>query len=934
MKQKSGYLLVILGVILMFLFSSFNSIIGFITDYKWFSELGYTETFLKKLTTLFKIGVPIFIILFIVLTFYLRLIKKKYYKIGNVIPDKRREKITNRILALVSFILSIFVSSNFANNLWFEILQFKNSTEFKVLDPIFNKDISFYIFKLPLIREIMSLIFSLLFILIVITVIFYVIMIVIKNQGPNGLFDMDELSKRRDVSSFINKDLIKSLIVQIGVFGFIIFVMIGISYVLRSYDLLYSTRGKVYGASYTDIKITLLFYRVSSIVAILSAFLVLIGAVRRNAKIALAGPVLIIIVSIVSGITSGTVQSLVVEPNEISKELQYLEYNIDYTQKAYGLGIVEEKQFAVEQNLTKDDILNNEETIKNIRINDYRPINQVYNQIQGIRLYYEFNDIDIDRYNIDGKYTQVFLSARELNQNKLNEKAKTWINQHLKYTHGYGLALSPVNSITKEGQPELLVKNIPPTTNTDLKINRPEIYFGESTNDYVIVNTNQKEFDYPAGENNKESIYEGNAGIKLDGMNKLLFAIKQGSMKMMLSSDITSDSKIILYRNVKERVEKIAPFIAYDDDPYLVINNEDGNLYWIIDGYTMSERYPYSQPYKNTNVNYIRNSVKVVMDAYNGDTKYYVFDETDPVIMTYKKIFPDLFMDKDDMPKGIKEHTRYPQMLFDIQSEVYKVYHINNPEVFYNREDVWDIAKEKYMAGEQNIESNYVMFKLPDEEKEEFLLTVPYTPSQKNNMTALFVARNDGDNYGKLFIYKLPKQKTIEGPMMIETRIDQDSTISPQLTLWGQKGSEVLRGNLLVIPVENSLLYVEPIYLKADNENSLPEVKRVIVAYKDKIVMEETLELALSKIFGETTPTTPVGDKDDADDTTDINIEDSTVNALIIEANDLFTKSKEASRNGEWSKYGEYIDRLEQILNKLNDYTNEDVTDTEEQGGN
>lgn len=934
MKQKSGYLLVILAVIFMFLFSSFNSIIGFITDYKWFSELGYTETFLKKLTTLFKIGVPIFIILFIVLTFYLRLIKKKYYKIANVIADKKQEKLINRILGLVSFLLSIFVSSNFANNLWFEILQFNNSTEFKVLDPIFNKDISFYIFKLPLIREIMSLIFSLLFILIVITVIFYVIMIVVKNQGPNGLFDMDELSKRRDVSSFINKDLIKNLIVQIGVFGFIIFVMIGISYVLRSYDLLYSTRGKVYGASYTDIKITLLFYRVSSIVAILSAFLVLIGAVRRNAKIALAGPILIIIVSIVSGITSSTVQSLVVEPNEISKELKYLEYNIDYTQKAYGLGIVEEKQFAVDQNLTKDDILNNEETIKNIRINDYRPINQVYNQIQGIRLYYEFNDIDIDRYYIDGKYTQVFLSARELNQNKLNEKAKTWINQHLKYTHGYGLALSPVNSITKEGQPELLVKNIPPTTNTDLKINRPEIYFGESTNDYVIVNTDQKEFDYPAGENNKESIYEGNAGIKLDGMNKLLFAIKQGSMKMMLSSDITSDSKIILYRNVKERVEKIAPFIAYDDDPYLVINNEDGNLYWIIDGYTMSERYPYSQPYKNTNVNYIRNSVKVVMDAYNGDTKYYVFDETDPVIMTYKKIFPDLFMDKDDMPKAIKEHTRYPQMLFDIQSEVYKVYHINNPEVFYNREDVWDVAKEKYMASEQNIESNYVMFKLPDEEKEEFLLTVPYTPSQKNNMTALFVARNDGDNYGKLFIYKFPKQKTIEGPMMIETRIDQDSTISPQLTLWGQKGSEVLRGNLLVIPVENSLLYVEPIYLKADNENSLPEVKRVIVAYKDKIVMEETLEIALTKIFGETTPTTPVEDKDDADDTTDINIEDSTVNALIMEANDLFNKSKEASQNGQWSKYGEYIDRLEQILNKLNDYTSEDVTDTVEQGGN
>ena len=527
------------------------------------------------------------------------------------------------------------------------------------------------------------------------------------------------------------------------------------------------------------------------------------------------------------------------------------------------------------------------------------------------------------RYNINGEYTQVFLSARELNQEQLSEQAKNWINLTLKYTHGYGVTLSPVNTISSNGQPRLLIKDIPPKTDTDLIIERPEVYFGEITNNYIIINTDEEEFDYPQGSDNASTKYSGNAGIELSGLNKLLFAIKEGDLKLLISTNINSDSRIILNRNIKERVRKIAPFIQYDSDPYLIINQEDGKLYWIMDGYTVSSRYPYSQPYGDNGVNYIRNSVKVVIDAYNGDVDYYTLDDNDPIISTYSKIFTDLFKSIDDMPEGIRVHTRYPHQLFDIQSEIYKAYHMNNPEVFFSREDYWAIAKEKYMEEVQQVESNYVMFKLPEEEKAEFLLTIPYTPNNKNNMTALFVARSDGENYGELVLYKFPKDKNVPGPMQVESKIDQDSAISPQLSLWDQKGSIVLRGNVLVIPVEESLLYVEPVYLMASNENSLPEVKRVIVSYKDRIVMEDNLDKALVRIFGE--DVVDIVDEEVPDDR-DTDVLEGDIQEIATRANELFNLSKEASQNGDWAKYGEYIEQLEKVLGQLNNLlTTEDT---------
>lgn len=918
MKKRSTYFLAIGFIILIAIASSFTSIISFVTDYKWFSELGYTGTFLTKLTTQIKVGVPVFLIVFLLLMIYLISIKRNYYKISYIIPDKAGERRLNVLLGLVSALISFFISTVFAGNLWFNILKFRNSTTFDIVDPIFQRDLSFYMFKLPLISEIMNLLLLLSFILAVVTIAFYLVMVTIRRPATaeSNVFDFDDLANKKDKYGVLGKKILKTAIIQIGIIGLAVFTIIGVNYILRSYNLLYSARGRVFGAGYTDIKVSLQVYRVMAVVSILTGIGFLVGLIKKKPKLMIIGPVALVVLSIGGTIFSGAIQKFIVEPDEISKEIKYLGYNIDFTQKAYGLDRISEREFNVDNNLTREDLTANADTIRNIRINDYRPVEQVYNQIQGIRPYYRFKDIDIDRYYIDGQYTQVFLSPREFDQRRLSDQAQNWINQHLKYTHGYGVSLSAVNEVTSEGLPRLLMRDIPPVSTTDLQITRPEIYFGELTNDYIIVNTDELEFDYPSGSENVETIYQGAAGIELRGLNKLLFAIKEGNLKILISGNINSDSRIVINRNINERIRKIAPFIEYDDDPYIVINQEDGKLYWIIDGYTVSSRYPYSQPYGNTNVNYIRNSVKVVIDAYNGTTNYYVFDDTDPVIATYRKIFPDLFLDKEDMPTGLQAHVRYPQLMFDIQSDIYRTYHMSNPRVFFSREDLWDIAKEKYMMGQvQTAESQYLMFKLPEEDTVEFLLTVPYTPTNRNNMISLLVARNDGDNYGELILYRLPKSENIQGPMMIESRIDQDSVISPQLTLWSQEGSRVLRGNLLVIPIENSLLYVEPIYLQADNENSLPEAKRVIVAFRDRIVMEETLDLALEQLFGREIPReledTPIEERDRV-------VVDGDVGALVRKANEVFNRAKEASQRGDWASYGEHIKELEDILNQLN----------------
>lgn len=913
MKKKGSIFALGVLALVFLIINSFTGIIKFATDFLWFKELGYTQTFLTRIKAQIVIGLPVFIFLTIFLYIFVKKLKKKYDEESQVISVNKK---VNLAIKLISAGAGLLITLNITSTMWFQILQYINSEDFGTLDPIFNNDVSFYVFKLPLINTAIGSLISILFLMTLAIVLFNAYLAVregIKNVSEQ-FEDIRQFPRQNlDLNKILNKKFAERIINQISIIGFLLFLLLGARYALRCYDLLYSRLGRVFGAGYTDINITLNLYRVLAFGCALAAFTFFVGARKRKLKIALALPVALILVSILGTGLAWGVEKFIVEPDQLSKETLYMQYSIKSTQKAYGLDDVKTIQFPARDNLTIEDIENNPEVIENIRINDQEPLIQVYNQLQGIRPYYVFYDVDVDRYVIDGDYRQVFLSARELDQDRLNEQARTWVNLYLKYTHGYGITVSTVNNVTPQGQPEMLVKNIPPTTETDFKIVRPEIYFGEKTNNYIIVNTDEMEFDYPSGADNVETLYEGKAGINLSFFKRLLFSIREGSYRMLISKNIDKDSRIIINRNIIQRVSQIAPFIYFDRDAYIVANQDDGKLYWIIEGFTLSDRFPYSQPtnllFGDWDINYIRNSVKAVVDAYDGTTNFYIADEKDPVIKVYNKIFSDLFKPISDMPEGLKKHVRYSRTFFDVQSDIYRLYHIENPTVFFGREDYWDLANEKYMGGgEGPAGSTYLMFKLPGEEGVEFLLTNQYTPQNKDNMIALLAARNDGENYGELVLYEFPKTKVVSGPNMIETKIDQDTSISSQLTLWSQMGSDVLRGNTIVIPLEESLIYVEPIYLKSDTDSNFPEMKMVVVSHGEKIVMEPTLDVAIEKLFGMSRqkPSEPDGEYEDDD-----------INDLIIKANEAYYDATRASQEGNWAEYGRKLAELERILNQL-----------------
>ncbi len=902
---------VLVGLILL-------SSTGFIVNYLWFSEVDYVQVFFKELITKIEIGIPLFIILIIILYIYFALLKALYNKKMSVFNSKIQNKKENRWVFLGSTILSIFLSTLITSNLWYKLLEFNNSSDFGINDPIFNQDMSFYVFKLPFFEQLYSTGLTVLITIAIASFVLFIILFTLK--GKQGVFSGDDIKQLdiKDISKQFLSMASKQLAIVIGIF----FLFLAAGYYLRSYTLLYSPTGLVYGAGYTDLNVTLWVYRISMVVAVISAILVIIAGYRRKIKLALVGPISLIVISLLGNIGALAIENFIVSPNELVKEQPYIINNIEYTQKAYGLGEVEDREFPVEQDLTAESIAKNNITINNIPINDYRPTLSMYNSLQGFRRYYEFNDVDIDRYHIDGDYTQVFLSARELNQDKIDESSKSWINLHLKYTHGFGAAVSPVNRVNEVGQPELMMRDIPPQGSEDLEITEPRIYFGELTNDYVITNTNTKEFDYPSGNDNVEYLYEGDAGIQLNFLKRILFAVNQGSLRIILSNDVNSESKILIHRNIMERVQKIAPFFDYDQDPYLVIDN--GKLYWIIDAFTSSDRYAYSQPFGQNSFNYIRNSVKVVVDAFNGDTTFYQIDKDDPISTTYGKIYPDLLTDIDEMPEGLRSHVRYSQTYFDIQSEMYRTYHMENPTVFYNKEDLWQVANQIYGGGEEEkVESAYIIMKDPDIDEEEFMLMIPYTPRDKDNMVSWMAALNDGENYGRLVVYRFPKEKLVYGPMQMEKRIDQNTEISKELTLLDQQGSNVIRGNLLTIPIEESLLFVEPVYLESTGgERNLPEVKRVIVAYENQIVMEESLEIALNKIFGlaEDEEETEQGEPTDPGGETTPPLIGS-IEEQIRKANELFDQAEEAQKQGNWAEYGNYLQQLQDALNELEQST-------------
>ena len=948
-----------LSVIVMFIViivALFLLLIDFITDWLWFKEMGYVSVFFTQLFTELKVGIPVFVILTLLVNLYLKQLKKGYFKkiASHEATDMKK---LNRYTGIISVVFGLVTAFYAVTNLWFEILQFINATDFDIKDPLFHLDISFYIFRLDFLKQLNEMFIGIVLLLIIVTVIYYTILLTMHSpdifehddeaepagpafddgedrysgggnpfEGMGGNTPFDKVfgafgkkgpakaqpkKPKRQLDDNNFRQLMNIASGQLSLLGVIFFIMIALNFLLKQFDLLHAHTGAVYGAGFTDVNVTLWVYRVLAVLALFGAVTVVHHIRKKQFKKILTIPVIMIIIGAV-GIGAGyLVQNFIVSPDEINKEAQYLERNIEYTQYAYQLNDVEEKSFAADNNLTSEDIVNNPETINNIRINDYQPVNTFYNQTQSIRQYYKFNDVDVDRYMIDGELTQTYLSTREIDEEKINQ---TWLNRHLKYTHGYGITLSRVDSVTASGQPDVLIKNIPPESSVEeITVDRPEIYFGELSDDYILVNTSEDEFDYPEGSSNKYTQYEGTAGIKMNLFNRILFSIKERSMKILVSSNIKSDSKIIINRDVVERVKKIMPYLSYENDPYTVV--ADGKIYWMMDAYTTSSYYPYSEPYdgKIGGTNFIRNSVKVVVDAYNGTTDFYIVDENDPIALTFQQIYPKLFKTLDQMPESLQAHIRYPNTLFNIQAGVYSRYHMEDVKVFYQNEDVWDIANEIYGKEQQVMEPNYYVVKLPGEKDAEFINSIPYTPKSKQNMTALMVARNDGEHYGELILYQFPKSKTIYGPMQVEAQINQNTEISSDFTLWSSKGSSYKRGNLFVIPIESSLLYVEPVYLEAEN-SAIPEVKRVIVVYDDKIAYEPTLGEALNALFGE--GTSGEGEKPQTSEGGSENQTESTAD-LIEKASKAYDNAQAALKDGDWAKYGEYMEELEAALKKL-----------------
>jgi uncharacterized membrane protein (UPF0182 family) len=608
------------------------------------------------------------------------------------------------------------------------------------------------------------------------------------------------------------------------------------------------------------------------------------------------------IIIIVGLIFPAIVQRFQVEPNELARETPYIEHNIEFTREAFALNRIEEQSFSAEEAPSAQDIAQNEVTINNIRLWDPRPLKSTYTQIQSLRPYYDFSDVDIDRYVIDGEYRQVMLSARELFADKLAGEAQTWVNRKLQYTHGYGLVLSPVNEVSTQGLPELLVRDIPPVG--VFNVERPQIYFGEKTDDYVIVKTNTEEFDYPMGEENVFGQYEGKDGVSLNGfIRRLIYSWQLGDLNILISGELTPESRVLYYRNIQERVSHLAPFLQLDSDPYLVVI--EGRFFWVQDAYTTSDRYPYSKPFGS--INYIRNSVKIVIDAYNGSVTFYVAEPDDALIRTYQAIFPQLFVPIEQMPDSLVAHLRYPEYMFKTQAEVYQTYHMRDARVFYNKEDPWAVPKELYFGNEQPLEPYYVIMRLPNEEKEEFLLMLPFTPVNKKVTIGWLAARADGENYGKLLAFLFPKERTVIGPSQIENRIGQDTVITESFALWGSGGSRVIRGNLLLIPLGESLLYVEPVFLEAET-GGLPELKRVIVVAGEKIVMEPTLQESIAAIFGaEAPPAEPEPEEPVA----------AVMARLVEEAQQHYDKAQEYLIAGDWTGYGEELEALKVVLEQL-----------------
>jgi uncharacterized membrane protein (UPF0182 family) len=876
----------------------------FYTDWLWFHELGYPQVFIRSLTVRSIVTAAAGLLAFAMLggsvTAAMRTLRPRPFMVAT--PQGPQtitvDPASIRPLVLLGAAAVSLMLGLFAGGRWETWLYYFYATSFGRVDPILGRDIGFFVFSLPLLEHVQGMLLFLLFLMIASAAAAYFF------GGDVSLHPVRGLSVSRWAMRHLSI-LIAALLLVLAFGAW-----------LRIPNLLTSQSGVVWGASYVDVHARMPALRALAGAAVIGALIAVSAAVaaRGIGRLVLAAG-LYIVVALAGPVYASIIQRFVVAPNEQVRETPFIIHNIEATRAAFALDRVVEKPLSGEAHLTRADLERNAATLENVPLWNDRPLLDTFGQLQEIRTYYDFVAVDNDRYTIDGKYRQIMLSARELNSQSL--PSRTWINERLTFTHGYGLTLGPVNEVTPEGLPVLFIRDLPPVSAKDLRVTQPAIYYGELPNDHVFVKTRTEEFDYPRGDDNVFASYTGDGGVPLqNAFRRLMFAIRFRSTDTLFSPNLTEETRVMLYRRISERVERIAPFLRYDPDPYLTIS--DGRLVWMQDVYTTSTRYPYSTNARG--LNYIRNAVKVTIDAYTGKTTFHVIDPADPIAQTVGKMFPGLLQPLAAMPESLRTRLRYPQQIFGLQAAMFATYHMLNPALFYNREDQWEIPAFDVGGQSQAMHPYYTIMKLPGESGPEYIQMLPFTPRQKDNLAAWMVARSDGEHYGKLAVFQFPKQTVIFGPKQVAARISQDQVIAPQITLWNQQGSEVIQGTLLVIPIEESLIYIRPLYLRAAG-GSIPELKRVIVGYQNQIVMEETLEAGLERLFpggaaGAKPETRVEAARPDAPEPTGEKVP-AEVLTLAEQARVHYQRALQAQREGNWALYGEEIRKLGEVLERM-----------------
>ena len=901
---------IIAGVLIVLLYVVLNTAKSVYVDWLWFEGVGYRSVYAKVIkaqAVLFAGGAAFFLLYFGGSTYIAARPLLRTPAPGLSEPEAAGLRRVYLLGLIAGSLFLALIFGSIAADRWDTVLAYLEATPFGVSDPQFGRDVGFYVLKLPALRFFYEWLMGVAVLSVLAAAALYFLRFVllgVDREGAKG--------------SRIHLALLLLAVVSLFIWR----------YWLNRYELSLSPSGIVFGATYADVHARLPFIYAGMALAGLTGAALVAAAAGRSVMLPIASAGVWAAVAVIGGeFFTASLQRFTVQPNELQKERPYIQRNIAMTRAAFGLDEIEERQFPAAPEVTQQEIEQHPETLNNIRLLDVRPLLETYTQIQTIRPLYQFLDVDVDRYVIDGVRRQVMVAARELSSSRLPPEAQSWVNRRLQFTHGYGAVMSPVNEVVQEGLPNLFLRDIPVTGK--LAVTRPEIYYGEEPDHYVIVKTKDREFDYPVGEGNAQNVFEGGGGASLGSLiNRFAFAWEFSDLNILISDSLTDESRILFRRNIAERVRTIAPFLTLDHDPYLVVAG--GRLYWIQDAYTTSRRYPYSQPSRR-GFNYIRNSVKVVVDAYDGTTTFYQVDDQDPIIRTYAKIFPKLLKPLSEMPAELRAHIRYPEDLFLTQVEQYRTYHIQDPTVLYNKEDLWTIPNEIFEDHDQPVAPYYVVMRIPEvSASEEFVLILPLTPTRRENTIAWLAARSDEPNYGKLIAFRFPTNTLVFGPRQVETRIDQDPAISEQFSLWNRTGSSVIRGNLLMIPIGRGNLFVEPIYLKSET-SQLPELKRVIVVNGNRIAMEPTLERSIEVVFGAAAPTTPspAGPTPapspaatPAPGATPTPAPAGTPSGrgaaeLAREAEAAFQRAQQALQRGDFAAYGAEIERARQLVQEL-----------------